>query len=53
MKLYAVQMITSGILFCGALCPRTEKTLLLRKPKEAQVTVNRENDRGRKQHFMQ
>ena len=31
--------------FCGALCPRTEKTLPLTKTKEAQIAVNREKDR--------
>ena len=32
---------------CGVLCPRTEKTLLLRKVKEAQVAVTREKGRER------
>ena len=40
-KLYTAQMITC-IKIHRVLSPRTEKTLLLRKAKEAQVTVNRE-----------
>ena len=37
-------MITCDV-FRGVLCPRTEKTLSLRKAKEAQIAVNREKGR--------
>ena len=39
------QYIWSILHFSKGLCPRTEKTLLLRKAKGAQVTVNREGQR--------
>ena len=36
----------------GVLCPRTEKTLLLRKAKEVQVTVSREKGTERDNNIL-